>query len=153
MNIHPAYLEPRVIGYRPGKLPDVFIVQCFGYNGSNPLDMEGRTKMGCERRTVYRYVCEADEDLLARVDVVAKAFKAKYGWNQSVSVIYDYEASAAHGQLWRTWDDLINLRAYYRHFKGTLKRAKEREDVDHVIRAIEAHMVLKGVGCVPPGLH
>lgn len=153
MNVHPGYLEPHLIGYRPGKLPDVFTVVCTGPLDHTPIEMMGRTPMARQHCTVYRYVCEADEALQARVDAVVKAFKAKYGWNQRVSVIYQYEASAELGQYWQTWDDLVNLKAWAFFAKRNLKKAAHKRIADRALLEIDALMVQQRDRCVPPGLH
>ena len=152
MNIDPRYLEPRVIGDRPRKLPDVFTVICTGPLDDTPVEMIGRTPMGRQRCTVYRYVCEADEDLQARVDAVVRAFKARYGWNQRVSVIYQYEASAVLGQYWQTWDDLINLKAWACFAKRNLRKSAHKRIADRALLEIDTLMVQQRDRCVPPGL-
>lgn len=153
MNVHPAYLEPRRIGYRPGKLPDVFCISCRGPMDDTPVEMMGRTSTYPQRCTVYRYASETDEALQSRVDAVVKSFKAKYGWNQRVSVIYDYEASAAHGELWQSWDELINLEAWAAYAKQRLPRREDKEIALVALHEIRCEKQRVGVGCVPPGLH
>lgn len=149
--VHPAYLQPTLIGWKPGPLPDAFTVMCFGPVGRGPIDMMGRTPMTHERRTLFRYDNETDESLQQRIDEAVMHFKRTYGWNQHVSVHYDYDLSAELGQLHQSWDDLINLQSRVHHLRNAGEMPHYVAEAMLVCLADE--MRKRGVGCVPPGLH
>jgi len=104
-------MPPHVHGRRADKLPDVLFVQCTGPIGSRPRDTDGATPMGYEGRTVFRAAGETDNELWARVELVVKAFKDRYGWNQPVAVVCDYDMTVDQGARARQRDDWFNLDA------------------------------------------
>lgn len=107
----PIHMPPHVHDRRADKLPDVLCIQCNGPVGTKPFDTDGTTPMSFERRTVFRWQGETDDALWQRVQLVVKAFKDRYGWNQPVHVVCDYDATVLDGESRRQADDLVNLDA------------------------------------------
>lgn len=107
----PIHMPPQVHDRRADKLPDVLAVQCNGPVGTKPFDTDGTTEMGMEVRTLFRWSGESDDALWARVQLVVKAFKDRYGWNQPVHVVCNYDATVDDGARWRQLDDWRNLEA------------------------------------------
>lgn len=107
----PIHMPPHVHDRRADKLPDVLCIQCTGPIGTKPRDTDGATPMGYERRTVFRAAGETDNELWARVELVVKHFKDRYGWNQPVAVVCDYDMSVDDGERARQLDDWCDLQA------------------------------------------
>jgi hypothetical protein len=113
----PRHLPPTVHDARP-YLPDVLGVQCFSPIGDRPRQREGTTDMGFERKTVVRHVGESDAALWQRVQHTVTHFKDRYGWNQPVAVVCDYDSTREQGMAQFENDGYMNLIAALRYAVG-----------------------------------
>jgi hypothetical protein len=121
----PIHMPPQVFGAR-AYLPDVLSVQCIGPIGDKRRQTEGATRMGFESRTVVRNDGEVDAELWKRVQSEVTRFKDRYGWNQNVAVVCDYDASKEDGRRWSKGDAHFNLIAALRYAVAHDPHAKVR---------------------------
>lgn len=123
----PIPTAPTVDYLRPGGLPDVLAVQCFGeVEGCRPHLRVGTTPMGYEQRTIVRDPGEADTHLWARVQAVVSHFKNLYGWQQRVNILCLYELTVEQGYASADADQRVNLNAALRYTISHTKSERVR---------------------------